>query len=87
MSRTRETETLLSGAKSTEVLGSLGDDIVEEVEVDTTCLLFNLANFDDFALVCYGELGTFPAEAGVSREEVMLFEDDQPQVEVDWCAC
>lgn len=31
-------EALLAGAESTEVLGGLGDNIVEEVEVDATGL-------------------------------------------------
>lgn len=32
----RVTETLLAGAESTEVLNGLGDDLVEELKVDTT---------------------------------------------------
>jgi len=38
-SRTRVSETLLAGAESTEVLGSLWDDVVIKDEVDATGLL------------------------------------------------
>jgi hypothetical protein len=47
-------ETLLASAESTEVLGGLGDDIVEEVEVNAAGLLLNssgsLATLHDGAL-------------------------------------
>ena len=33
------TKALLAGAESAEVLGSLGDDIIEQVEVDAATLL------------------------------------------------
>jgi hypothetical protein len=48
------TEALLASAESTEVLGGLGDDIVEEVEVNAAGLLLNssgsLATLHDGAL-------------------------------------
>jgi len=39
-SRALVSETLLAGAESTEVLSSLGDNIIVEVEVDATRLLY-----------------------------------------------
>ena len=36
-----EAEALLAGAESTEVLGGLGDDVVEELEDDTAVLSCN----------------------------------------------
>jgi len=57
-----ESETLLVRAQSAEVLSSLGDDIVEEVEVDAAVLLLDGADIGHVTLGVNGELGTFPAE-------------------------
>lgn len=59
---TLESETLLVRAQSAEVLSSLGDNIVEEVEVDAPVLLLDGADIGHIALGINGELGTFPAE-------------------------
>lgn len=57
---------LLTGAKSTEVLSSLGDNVVEEIEVDATGLLLDLAYVCHLALVRDCELRAFPADGVAS---------------------
>lgn len=52
---------LLASAQGAEVLSSLGNDIVEEVKVDATCLLLDLAYIRHFAIIRDCELRTFPA--------------------------
>ena len=54
---TSVSKALLAGAESTEVLGGLGDDIVEEVEVDAAGLLLDGTGGGDVALGVNLDLG------------------------------
>lgn len=51
---------LLASAESTEVLSCLGDDVVEELEVDATVLVFHFAGLGDVALGVDLDLGARP---------------------------
>merc|ERR1712054_700544 len=54
-------EALLAGAKRTEVLGSLGDDVVEELKVDAArALLDLLVGASDLTRGIDGSLGALP---------------------------
>jgi len=56
-----ETEALFVRAEGAEVFGCLGDNVVEEVEVDASVLSLDGADVGDVALGVDGELGAFPA--------------------------
>jgi hypothetical protein len=55
------TEALLASAESTEVLGGLGDDIVEEVEVNAAGLLYGWGHL----VLAIGSCGTGVTQRGV----------------------
>jgi len=79
-----EAKALFVRAESAKVLGSLGDNIIEEVEVDATGLGLDSPYVADVALWVNGELRAFPAR--VELVVVALTTRDssgEPEVEVD----
>lgn len=69
-------EALLAGAESAEVLGGLGDNIVEELEVDAAGLLLDGASRGDVALAVNLDLGASVVMRVSNRQRSMQSGDD-----------
>lgn len=55
-------KTLLASAESTEILSCLGDDVVEDLEVDATLLLLRFTDLGDVAPGVDLDLGPSPGD-------------------------
>jgi len=60
-------EALLTGAQGTEILSRLGNDIIEELEIDATGLVLHAAGFSHLALAVDLDLGAGPGNVEESR--------------------